>query len=139
MKILFDSNILIYALNKGSNYHKQAIKLFSSNPDICITEQNIIETYRMITSAHQFGKTVYTPTKAWNQLSVITNNLQVFYKTPQTLEILKELSLQYKIDSYQVYDAILVAIMIENGIKEIYTNNDKDFRRYKEIKVVNPF
>jgi len=29
--------------------------------------------------------------------------------------------------------------MLDNGIKRIYTNNEKDFKKFKEIEVINPF
>ena len=139
MKILLDSNILVYSLNKGSDYYTRAINILDSGKDFCIAEQNIVETYRVITSDKQFADQVYTPSKAWKQLNIITKNVPVLFKYETTVEILQDLVLRYKLVSYQIYDASLVALMLENGVSEIYTHNDKDFRRFKEIKVTNPF
>lgn len=139
MNTLLDSNILIYSLNKGSQYYGKATKVLSSGKGFCIAEQNIVETYRVITSDKQFADQVYTPSKAWKQLNIITKNVPVLFKYETTVEILQDLVLRYKLVSYQIYDASLVALMLENGVSEIYTHNDKDFRRFKEIKVTNPF
>ena len=139
MKILLDSNILIYSLNKGSNYYTKAVNILGSRKNFCIAEQNIIEAYRVITSNKQFADKVYTPSKAWKQLGIIVDNVPMIFKSERTLGLLQDLVLKYKLVSYQIYDAALVALMIENGVNEIYTNNDKDFKKFKEIKVINPF
>lgn len=37
------------------------------------------------------------------------------------------------------FDALLAATMQENGIKEIVTENEKDFSKVKWMKAVHPF
>lgn len=53
-------------------------------------------------------------------------------------DILKNLTLQYKVVGVHVFDALLVATMIEHQIDTLYTANMKDLAQYKEIRVVNP-
>ena len=47
--------------------------------------------------------------------------------------------MKYPIVGVDIFDAQLVSTMMEYGIKNIYTVNTKDFVRFKEIEVVNPF
>ena len=37
-----------------------------------------------------------------------------------------------------VFDAQIAAIMLANGVKKIYTFNEADFGRSKEIQVLRP-
>lgn len=37
------------------------------------------------------------------------------------------------------WDALIAASMLENGIKNIFTENEKDFKRVPGIRVINPF
>ena len=38
-----------------------------------------------------------------------------------------------------VFDVLLVATMLENGVDTLYTENTKDFSAFREIRAVNPF
>lgn len=37
------------------------------------------------------------------------------------------------------WDYLIASTMKENAVKEIYTENTKDFEKIPELKVVNPF
>lgn len=57
----------------------------------------------------------------------------------KTVKILADLIRKYGVKEQSVFDAQIVAVMVENEIKEIFTANDKDFSMFQEITVVNPF
>lgn len=139
MKILIDSNILIYSLLKKSPYFETSRDILKKTESLFISSQNLIETYRVITSKQFQVEDVFTPNEANEILDIFSNNMNLVYPRRETLMILKNLFSKYEISSYDVYDANLVATMIDFGINYIYTNNDSDFKKYKEINVVNPF
>ena len=49
----------------------------------------------------------------------------------------KQVSLK-RVSGRPSHDARIVAFMISNGIENLLTLNPKDFRRFPEIKVVDP-
>jgi predicted nucleic acid-binding protein len=51
----------------------------------------------------------------------------------------KSLIAKYSIRNRPLFDAKLVATMIQNGVPRILTFNDKDFNYFTEIKALNPF
>lgn len=134
---LIDSNILVYTFNTESIFHKKAISLVNDD-NLCITIQNLLETFRVITSSTQFEKPI-NEKLAWEQLTLIRNSFDILTTRLSTLEMLYTLINKYKVKSYGIYDANLVAHMIDYGVQTIYTNNQKDFIKFKEIEVINPF
>lgn len=133
MRKLIDSNILVYALNSDSGYHSRAVDVLNeSNPIFAL--QNLIETYRVITS-HDVEKPM-SAQNAWDRINQIISVSDVIYPNQHTYEILNGLTVKYSITSYQVYDAMLVACMLQSGVKAIVTNNPRDFQKYEEIKVI---
>ncbi|PIR42221.1 hypothetical protein CO058_01675 [candidate division WWE3 bacterium CG_4_9_14_0_2_um_filter_35_11] len=134
---LIDSNILVYCFNPESKFHEKALMLIDHD-NLCITIQNLLETFRVITSATQFEKPI-TEKLAWEQLTLIRNSFDVLTTRLSTLEMLYTLIGKYKVKSYGIYDANLVAHMVDYGVSTIYTNNPKDFLKFKEIEVTNPF
>lgn len=136
MKLL-DSNILIYAFDGESKYFKKSRELIDI-ADVCITNQNIIETFRVITSSEIYTNT-FTPQTAWNEISKIKGQFKILATRSSTIDILETLINKYKVKSYGIYDANIVAHMVDYGVSTIYTNNPKDFLKFKEVKVINPF
>lgn len=45
---------------------------------------------------------------------------------------------KYRISKQSVFDTILTAMMIEHKISSIITFNEKHFKDFREINVVNP-
>ncbi|OGC51752.1 hypothetical protein A2982_00515 [candidate division WWE3 bacterium RIFCSPLOWO2_01_FULL_39_13] len=137
MKTLLDSNILIYSLNEDSELHDRSIEYLRKH-DSYITLQNVSETYRSITSEKLFSNP-FSPRNAIKAIDQIIKILPVLYPSEETYQILKKLIAKYKIKSYAVFDALIVAMMIEYNVDQIATNNDSHFRKYKEVSTLNPF
>ena len=137
-QILVDSNILIYSLNRSSPKNKIAKKFLSDNfKDIVIAHQNILETYRIVT--HQkFPKTSRTQQQKKKYFRFF-RSFDLISPNQFTFQILLELMKKYDIYSDNVFDAYLVSTAISNDIFDIATDNEKDFRKYAEIKILNPF
>src|SRR3990167_5138354 len=115
--VLFDTNILVYARDLESpNYQKAKELQDAVNEGVLnavITPQNLLEFYSVITNQAK-SKKADSPKEA-------------------IVEIKKYLR------GRKIFDVYLVATMLSNGIKTIYTANERDFEMFGEIKVVNPF
>jgi len=84
-------------------------------------------------------KTSFTITNAIKQIESFTKITEVISPNKSTLGVFLKLVNKYKIVSNRIYDAYVTAIAINNDIDIIATDNEKDFKKYKEIKVYNPF
>lgn len=141
---MLDANILIYADDVLSRFHEVAVELRAKavrkEINVCISPQILREFYAIRTS----------PTRSQNPLSptqaagIVRAYLQAetilkIYPKPGTIERAIELCRQHDIRSQSVHDAFLVATMLDNGARRLYTANTEDFRWYRELEVINPF
>ena len=65
-----------------------------------------------------------------------TDHLTLYVET--TLERLLGLLERHPVTEQRIFDAFLVATMLDNEVRTIYTQNVKDFQGYPEIQVINP-
>lgn len=136
--MIIDSNILVFSIDKLSIKHKTAQKFLQENfGSLEIAHQNIFETLRVIT----YPK-LPNPMKIRDAVSAIERILGVctiVSPSWKTHIIALELIKKYRLSSDMVFDAYLTATAISNNIRIIATDNVRDFTKFKEIKVINPF
>lgn len=138
--VLFDSNILIYAHDTSSPFHEksmQAIKSSLKFEDVFFSTQNYLEAFRIWTQ--KIPKPI-TGKQAWQiiQYYLSHSSITTIYPSIKMVSKLHELTDKYEISGVHIFDAQLVATMLEHNVKTIYTENIKDFIKFKEISVVNP-
>lgn len=79
------------------------------------------------------------PKEAFEAIGGIAKGIEIIYPRFDTYHIALELIKKYHLKSDQVFDGYLAATALSNGIDTIATDNVKDFKKFKEIKVKNPF
>lgn len=136
--MIIDSNILVYSIDKFSIKHKIAQKFLRENLNsLEVAHQNIFETLRVIT----YPK-LPNPMKTREAIDTVEQILmscRIISPNWNTHRIALDLIKKYKLSSDIVFDAYLVATSLSNGITTIATDNVRDFTKFKEIKVINPF
>ena len=142
MNYLADTNILLRLVEVLSLHHAEAAvavdKLLKRGDTLFITLQNVSEFWNVCTrplDKNGFGLSV-AETEA--ELAKIE---QVFNFLPDTLEVYKnwrELVVNHSVSGIQVHDAKLVTAMKAHKIQNLLTFNAKDFKRYADIKAVEP-
>lgn len=139
-KVLFDSNILIYAHDTSSPYHEkstQAIKHSLKNERVFLSTQNYLEAFRIWTQ--KIPKPI-TGMQAWQiiQYYLTHSSLTTIFFQDKTISQLHHLVDKYSIRGVHIFDAQLVATMLEHDVEMLYTANAKDFEGFDEIEVINP-
>ncbi len=139
--IAVDTNILVYAHRKDSEWHKKAasrLKELAESRDSwgipfpCLHEFYSIVTHPKIFSPPSSSKEAMTQIDEWlRSPSILTPSEGKHYWT-----ILKSLLSEGKITGPLVHDARVVAICIESGFSELWSA-DRDFSRFS-IRVRNP-
>lgn len=136
--MLVDTNILVYAINKRSPKYKQAQKFLEDNQgDLILAHQNILETIKVLTQP-KFSHPIDL-ISAIEAVLNISAGCQIIIPKIGTEFIALELIKRSKLSGNRIFDAYLTATALSNGVDAIATDNIKDFKKFKEIKIVNPF
>jgi hypothetical protein len=140
--IAVDTNLLIYAHREDSGWHSEALEALlvlarSSRrwgiPWPCVHEFISITTHPSIFVPPTPVATAFAAMEAW----LISPSCRVIGEGPGHLGNLKRLALRAKIQGPMVHDARIAAICLDNGVTELWSA-DRDFSRYRELRVVNP-
>ncbi|MFH0713582.1 MAG: PIN domain-containing protein [Candidatus Micrarchaeota archaeon] len=134
-RTLIDTNVLVYAFDNDSEKREKAIKLLKTYCDAenCIvSSQNLAEFVFVVT-----GKKVNVElSKAINFVENLAGMVPVLNYSEQ--EVLRACQIKGEYD-VPFFDALLVATMEKAGVSTIVTENEKDFKNIKWLKVINPF
>ena len=142
--ILFDANLLVHAHAMRSPFYEVARRLrnqaAAGELEACVSPQVLCEFFSVTTNARLFQPAL-TPKQASEEVSIYwtRSRFRRILPTEQTVRRLAELTERYAITQQDVFDAFLVATMLENSVRTIYTQNVKDFAIYPELQVINPF
>lgn len=138
-KWVFDSQLLIYSLDKKSPFYQRTQKIFDQIPfgkiQPLVAQQNILETERVFLLAYKLA-----PKYVVKLVKPIIDDFgfQVISPLPTTYLRCYEL-LEKSTGRLDLFDYYLAATMLDNGISQILTANAKDFSKIPGIKAVNPF
>jgi predicted nucleic acid-binding protein len=136
--MLIDSNIIIYSINSSSPKHKTAQQFLQDNINrLDIAHQNIFESLRVLTHPKFVHPMLIKD--ALLAINNIADNCNIIFPDYKTHRIALEIISKYKLSSDQVFDAYLTATALSNEIEFIATDNEKDFKIFEELKIVNPF
>lgn len=136
--MIIDSNILVFSIDKFSIKHKKAQKFLQENlGSLEITHQNIFETLRVITYP-KFPNPMQIQ-DALDAVECILKTCSIISPNWKTQSIALELIKKYRLSSDMVFDAYLAATALSNDINTIATDNTKDFQKFTELKIINPF
>lgn len=139
MRYTLDTNILVYAADKSFPLHLQAVKIRDravlERGSVCLCFPVLLEFFAVVTDPAR----VRFPIKqdeAWEEVIAYVDAFPVVYPDERTWDELSKIVSQYGIGRQDVFDALIVALMIQHGVKGIYTANRKDFSRFPEIEVL---
>jgi toxin-antitoxin system PIN domain toxin len=140
---LVDSNVLVYALYRESEHHEHCRALLdraqAGQTTLCIAPQNLAEFYAIVTDSRR----VAVPRQPAEAVDAIEQILAMPGMTllPMPNEVVYQwLSLvrRHPVTRGRVFDLQLIATMLGNGVRRIYTLNRADFEPFDEIKVLAP-
>lgn len=138
-----DANIWVYTFNRQSALHLKSLRFVKQMQEVglVITPQTVMEIYNVITDKRKVELPL-TAVKAADILISLMGSYGVQIAVPQitTAHSALMLAKKRKIRGDQlIYDAFLAATLIDNGVEVLYTLNQKDFRGFGGLKVINPF
>ena len=139
---LLDSNILL-RISKGDDPQHPAIvqalrTLVGRGVRLCYTTQTLAEFWNASTrplDKNGFGLTVAETDRL---ARVIERDFEFLADSRETYERWRDLLVAHNVQGVQVHDARLAASMYVHGVRQLLTNNVRDFRRFEGLMVLSP-
>lgn len=142
-RILVDTNVLIYATLRGDPRHQEAQRVLDlrlrSDVELFVSAQNLAEMYPNLTGPKNnppdspgLARAKIESIAGLGQLTVLSVSGAI---TRRALELCE----RYSIRRQQYFDMQLAALMLEEGITSLVTENTDDFAKVDGIRAVNPF
>ena len=140
--IAVDTNILVYAHRKDSEFHMEAAACMVTLaegaqpwgiPVSCLHEFLSVVTNPKVFAPASATEQALAQVDAW----LASPQASVLHSGLQHVAVLSDLSRKAKLKGGQFHDARIAAICIENAVTVLWTA-DRDFGRFKALKTVNP-
>lgn len=135
-----DSSILIYAADESYSLHQRARLLRDRAArevsKACLPSPVLQEFFAVITDPRRTSNPL-SPTDAWREVDAYLRTFRVLYPGPSTMVRLGKLIQDYRISRQDIFDALIVAVMLDHGVEGIYTANESDFQKFKEITMLD--
>ena len=138
-----DTNVLVYAEIISSAHHDRALGLLTElagDPrPWAVPWPCIYEFLRVVTHPRVFHPPVPME-RALSDLGQILESpsLRLLSETPRHAEIMGRVLVGGNVSGNLTHDAHIAALCLEHGVSELLTG-DRDFRRFPELSVVDPF
>ena len=140
--IAIDTNILVYAHRSDSPHHEKASAALAacaqSRLAWCIPWPCIHEFFAVVTHLRIYSPPT-PPKKALDQINawLESPSLVLLAETATHWPTLQAMLANAKTIGPAVHDARIAALCLSHGVRELWSA-DRDFRRFSELKVVNP-
>jgi predicted nucleic acid-binding protein len=142
--ILFDVSVLAHAHDSASRNHEKAAGLVGAALEgrlkACISCQTILELYSVLTDPEQLARP-YEPGAAAELCGLYTRsrNLPKIVPTEESYSKALRLAGRAGMSARKIFDCLLVATALENGVDIIYTEDRRTLEPFKSVKIIDPF
>ena len=140
--IAVDTNLLVYAHRRDSDWHPVALALLTELangnrqwgiPWPCLHEFIAITTHPAIYVPPTPLASALDAMQTW----LASPGCSPVGEGPDYFETLRRLAMTGRVQGPMLHDARVAAICVDNGVTELWTA-DRDFSRYKDLRTVNP-
>ena len=133
------TNVLVYAANESFPLHSAARTLrdhaAAEHQKVRLCYSTLLEFFAVVTDYRRVGNPL-SPTEAWREVNAYLDTFDVLYPDKGTFIQLDKLMDRYQLTRQTIFDAFIVATMIQHGVKGIYTDNSKDFTAFDKVEIL---
>ena len=138
--IFVDTNILISAVDPDRKNHGAALHLIeriNRSEFTLLTSGQVLREFRVVTTRPVAVNGLGLPPDDVSKMSAsfATRGL-LLEEDREVFEIQQQLCRIHKLVGKPVHDANIAATVLRHGYTKIYTNNRKDFARYKDLEII---
>ncbi len=135
-KVLIDTNVLIYALDKDSSYHLWSRRFFNDSNIQCVTtSKNISEFICVITKQSSYSIDI---NEAINAARVFLSHCELLYPDFMSISLWYSMLQEHNFSGLAVHDCEIASIALSNDVNKIATVNRKDFQNIKNLEIISP-
>jgi len=139
---LIDTNLLLRLSDQTSPDRaltEQAITKLKLRGDVpCITTQNLIEFWSVVTRPRNVNGFDWTTQQAEAEIKLLLNKFPLLPDPSDVLTHWLRLVAQYDIKGRRPHDARLAVVMLSHGVTHLLTFNTGDFASFTNISLVHP-
>lgn len=142
MSYSLDANILLYASDESSDWHKTAKQFLEARAEdrdiLCLTWPVLMAYQRIATHPAVFARPL-TPAIAWGNVENLLSlpRARVVTETETFVEDYRRVAQETAAVGNLVPNAHVATILRQHGVRRIYTA-DTDFRKFEFFEVINP-
>ena len=143
MSYSIDVNVLLYASDRSSGRHAQARRFVEScvaSPEVlCLTWPTLMSYLRIATHPRIFAAPL-TPDEALGNVAALVGlpHARVVSELDGFLDAYRRIAGDMPVRGNLVPDAHVAAILLQHGVRTIYTN-DRDFLKFEWLEARDPF
>jgi len=143
MSYSLDANVLLYASDRSSDRHECArrfVETCAAGPEIlCLTWPTLMSYLRIATHPRIFAAPL-TPDEALGNVAALIGlpHVRVVSELDGFLDAYRRVAGDMAVRGNLVPDAHLAAILLQHGVRTLYTN-DRDFRKFESLEARDPF
>jgi toxin-antitoxin system PIN domain toxin len=143
VSISLDANVLLYASDGSSDRHARARSLVEScaaGPELlCLTWPTLMAYLRIATHPRIFASPL-SPDEALGNVAALIGlpHVRAVSEMDGFLDAYKHVAGESPVRGNLVPDAHVAAILLQHGVRTIYSN-DRDFRKFSSLEVRDPF
>ena len=138
-----DTNILIYASDKGFHLHERAkalLRTLLGETNIALSDLTLLDFFSVVTD----GRKVSNPLLPSEVTDIIhdilsADEFDVFYSNQSILDKTLSYIEENNISRFGINDVYIAQTLAHYGIDKIFTANIKDFSKFDFIEAINPF
>lgn len=140
---LVDTNVLVESMMESAPHHQAAAALLeraqSGDVDLCVVPQVLAEFYAVVTDPRRVSVALSVE-KAIEAISTFLS-MPGMTELPMPTDVVAtwtDLARRHNVTRGDIFDVVLVASMLGNDVRRVYTYNRSDFERFSEIEVLEP-
>lgn len=142
MSYAIDTNILLYASDESSEWHKAAkefLEARADDPDILCLTWPVLMAYQRIATHHAIFAKPLAPEIAWGNVEklIALPRARIVTETDTFPDDYRQITDEVMAAGNLVPDAHIATILREHGVRRLYTA-DTNFRKFDFLEVVNP-
>ena len=143
MSAAADANVLLYASDRGSPFHDQAVQFLAKRADsrdlLYLAWPTVMGYLRIATHPGIFAHPL-SATEATRNVNALVGlpHVRLLAEEEGFWEVYQDVVRNWPARGNQVPDAHLAALLRQHGVGTLYTS-DADFRRFDFLRIVNPF
>lgn len=126
----FDTNLLLYALNKDCPEHPAARAFLddcSSRDDVAICELVLVELYQLLRNPAVIGQPLDAPEAAELCRSFRSNPRWALVENAPVMERVWRFAARPGVARRRVFDARIAYTLLHHGVRRLATHNPRDF------------